>query len=517
MLITLSRISFAPINLKGIPTMKTEYPGIDWLIKGEPRPVQLEALARSYRGEVWRTTKNQKLLQRPLYRLWSGQKPAPGWGHFMEMRLGKSAALFNEFRMFQRDYGIKRLLIAAPNRYKFGWGTEAEIFGVTGVHVLESNNRKALPKTWPEVLVVNYEAFRSDENMQYLEGFVRPGTMIAADESIWIKNRTTYAFKNLLALRQNAGPVRALTGKPVVQGPHDLWSQLRFLGFLNGVNYYAFRATYCKMGGFQGKQVVGYREDTVEELQQGLNKMAFIAYRKDWGTHMDPDYEERKIEMLPEQKKHYKEMEEDFITWLHSGQAVTAEQVITKHAKLQQISSGFLIDEEKKVHSIVAPDRLPKLQALLEALENEVTGKALVICFFKYSMDLLLDKLKDYSPALIGSGDLMKKLGRDVESEKRRFNMDPKCRVLIGQIQAVKYGHMLMGSKDKPCLDTFYYENTYSLDDRSQSEQRNQGEGQLAGIHVVDFYSSPVERNVVRALQRKENVAKAVMQHYNFR
>lgn len=457
---------------------------IDWLLSGTPRPVQLEVIRRSY--------------------------PRPAYAYFLEMRLGKTAALLNEFLLFKRDYGLQRLLVIAPNKYKRGWKSEAEKFGFKEkIFVFESSIGIIPINT--NIVIVNYEALRSEKHLKELKLWYTD--MIAFDESILAKNRNTHAFKRGLELSRNAKVVRILTGKPVVQGPHDLWSQLRLIKELNGFNYYAFRNWFCKMGGFMMKQVTGYREENRPQLQAILNSCSFIATRKEWGKELPTDYETRSSEILPIQAKHYKEMEQEFITYLRSGQPVTADQVVTKHIKLQQISSGFLIDENKKIHQLVEPKELPKLIDLKESLENEVSHKALVICFYVHSVKTLLEQLNEYRPALIAGEILMHSLGRRVEKEKHWFNNDPRCKVMIAQIQAVKYGHNLAANGE--CDTIFYYENTYSLDDRSQSEQRPQGEEQKVNLHVIDYASTKVERRIIRALQRKEKISDAILKAYD--
>lgn len=493
--------------------MKTEYPGIDWLLDCEPRPVQLEALARSYTGVSYRQHKDDK----PKFRsIRSNKAPAPGFAFLMEMRTGKTNVLFNEFMLMKRDNGLRKMLVFAPNHYKDAWQSEAIRFGVDSeVHVFNSTQRKAAEKFIKqrgEILITNYEALVSDKNIQLLDLFVDDKTLIAADESIMIKNRTTNFFKRSYAFAQKAAITRILTGKPVVQGPHDLFSQLRFARQLNGWNFYAFRNKFCKMGGYMGKQVIG--EENVAELQGILSKCSFIARRAHWGTSFDPDYEIRSIKMLPIQEKHYNEMKEEFITWLQTDFSVSADQVITKHIKLQQISSGFIIDEDKKVHDLCAIDTIPKIVDLKNLLENEILGKVIIVYFYKHSLSILANCLAHYKPAIICGTDTMVALGLSVEEEKKRFNESPSCRILLGQIKAIKYGHMLMGSSNNPCETTIYYENTYSLDDRAQSEQRNQGEGQQTGVHIVDYWSSGVERSILHALQKKENIAKAILNYY---
>jgi len=125
--------------------MKTEYPGVDWLLDCEPRIVQLEATARSYTGVAYRSHKND-CMPKNGKRLKHAGSPADGWGQLLEMRLGKSPLLLNEFQLFRRDYGLRRLVIFSPNQYKTSWKLEAQKFGVElPVHVYCNENQSIGP------------------------------------------------------------------------------------------------------------------------------------------------------------------------------------------------------------------------------------------------------------------------------------------------------------------------------------------------------------------------------------
>ena len=71
-----------------------------------------------------------------------------------------------------------------------------------------------------------------------------------------------------------------------------------------------------------------------------------------------------------------------------------------------------------------------------------------------------------------------------------------------------------MGVPLDRCETTIFFENTYSLDDRAQVEQRNQGEGQQSAINIVDYISSPVEKDVITALIRKESISAVILGYY---
>lgn len=55
-----------------------------------------------------------------------------------------------------------------------------------------------------------------------------------------------------------------------------------------------------------------------------------------------------------------------------------------------------------------------------------------------------------------------------------------------------------------------FYENTYSLDDRSQIEDRPHRHGQNYAVSYIDLVGTPLDYDCVEALQRKEGVFQAV-------
>jgi len=484
-------------------------PNVDWLLDCDPRPAQLEALARSYTGMAYQDARGGLVSPREIR---STRDPAIGWGHYCEMRVGKTPILLAEYALFKRDHGFTKALIWSPNKFKGSWALEARRFGIDDpILVFESSRRKEIQKFIEAdrgICVVNWEAAIYPDLCALLQDFVDEKTLVAGDEAIAIKNRESLVFRNSVILARQGGVVRPMTGKPIVQGPHDLYSQFRWMRHLDGVNYFQFRNRYCVMGGFKGKQVLGVKnEDALQEL---IFRCAFYARRRDWATFFEPEQVTRPVDMLPAQRAAYQSMEEDFIVWLGEEIGVSVEQVITKHLKLQQISSGFFYGEDGTTHWLVDPAKAPKMLDLKALLESEIEGKTIVIAHHAPTIQSLTEQLADYHPAVI-KGKM--KTG-DVDAQKFKFNNDPKCRVMIGQDQAIKYGHTLMGTPDDPCQTIYYYENGYSLDTRSQTMERNQGEGQTDATVLFDPVCSPVEEAIAGALQRKEQIAGTILGYY---
>lgn len=492
-------------------------PHPDWLLSCEPREAQLEALRRSWWGLCTRDSLDGPEIRRPV----PGHtgEPRRGWGHFMEMRVGKTPTHLNEGMLLRRDYGVKWHVVLSPNAFKEDWPLEAEKFGYDAPAIVFDSTRSdytskfiAKNRSTGGLIAVNYEALKYKKNIAVLKEAIGTNTLIGADESISLANPDSLQSKAALDLAKDCGWRRDLSGKPVSQGPHDLYAQLRFIGEQNGVMAAAFRRKFCQIGGFQGRIVTGAREDTADELTAILERCSFNARKIDWLKTPGKDYAPlRHIKMLPEQQAIYDRMEKEFIVELSDGTIVAADQIITKLLKLSQISSGYIIDEDGRTHWLVPHDKNPKIQELRHMLREEIGTKAILVCNSVAMMDALGDTLTEYRPAFIRGQIWHNKNGRDLVAEKNRFNEDSACRVLIGQEVSLKYGHTLVGTHSDPCHTTIFVENSYSLNDRSQCEERNQGATQTAPITIFDFITSPIMTKAIEALQRKEDVASSVL------
>ena len=436
-----------------------------------------------------------------------------GVGYGMEMGLGKTLTALEEFRRAAGNRIATRLVVVAPNSFKQGWADEVEKHGFDfDVHVFVSGsktNEKWLSAryTKPPVLVINYEAIRSPTVLLRLVAWMRiKPTMIAFDESIQIKTHDSQQTKAALSMALEAVMVRCLTGLPQTQGPHDLYPQLRAVGLFSGMKFWAFRNTFCVMGGWENKQVMGVKN--ADWLAREMAPVWFQARKSDWLPDLPrKDYSTRTYEMSGEQAAQYRQMHDEFVLELETGN-VSVDVAVSKYEKLSQIQCGFIIDRDQTVRELVQPTQNPRLAVLRDLIE-QVPGKVIVIYRHRAVFDLLdlygnLDE-----PAYIKG--LMKP--EEIAEQKDRFNNDPDCRVLLGQAEATKYGHTLLGgAADRDhCSTMIFFENSYSLDTRTQVEDRIHRRGQRGeNVLYIDLAGTELDRRVVRALQKKEDLYDAV-------
>ena len=493
---------------------------IDWLLNCEPRAVQIEALSRSYQGFARQDAMGAPFT-RPLALPHAGAA-AQGWGHFLEMRLGKTPVALNEYLLLQREHGIHRAVVLAPNKFKATWAAEAERFGVhVPVHVYEAARAARhyegflarSERAGAGLLIANYEAIiaANGKHFDRIAAFAddRP-FLLVLDESAVVKNPRSKMSRAALRLGKAAAYRRALSGMPAPYAPYDLWNQFRVLGTLGDhSNFYAFKHTFTRMGGFQGKQALGIQN--AEILDRFLRSRCFRAKKTDWGLTLGVDYEQVPLEMTAAQKDAYRRMERDLVLWLgEANGAVVAENVLAKHMKLQQIASGFIYGENGATVDIMPFEKTPKFIDLKDRLDNYIPGKVIVIAHYRATLRNLYRALKPQMPAFIVGG--MK--SEDVEREKARFNSDDDCRIMLGQGQAIKYGHTLIGSDARPCYSICFFENDYNLDTRTQCEARPQGVHQQVPVHIWDYHSCAIEKKITKALQKRQKISAVIMGAY---
>ena len=201
-------------------------------------------------------------------------------------------------------------------------------------------------------------------------------------------------------------------------------------------------------------------------------------------------------------------MERQFLLEIAEG-IITVEVAIAKYAKLAQIQTGFIYDEDRIVHELVKPEDNPRLNLLRQILEEEAEGKVCIVYRHRAVLPILIKALVQYDPAWIKGG--MKP--DETEEQKARFNADPHCRVILLQCDAAKYGHTLLGgSRDEDkCRTMIFFENSYSADTRDQIEDRIHRRGQTGEyVLYIDLSGSDLDRRIVKALQRKDQLYQSV-------
>jgi len=421
----------------------------------------------------------------------------------MEQGTGKtlSAIAVAGYRFQQKQ--VKRLLVVCPLSVISVWHNEffkhANFpYRMVDLSKKDDNVRANLLSVGPSdrlwVAVINYESvWRCPELLMKWNP-----DMVIADESQKIKNAHAKQSKALHSF--NTVKYRMiLSGTPVTQNPLDIWSQYKFLNpDIFGKRFRKFRDQYATMGGYGGYEIIGYKH-----LDELANKAHSIAFRitKAEALDLPPTVDQSiEVELSAETRAVYNQMEKNFLIELENDKTITAPIVLTKLLRLQQLTGGFVPDDDKVIHMYDSA----KLEALKELLDDLPHQKKVVI-FARFvpevkAIEKLVEKLKRKSVSLYGE---VKDRGGLIES----FQNDPTVTIFIAQIQTGGLGITLTAA------DTvIFYSTTFSFADYDQAKARVHRIGQSRSVTYIHLVTkNTVDEDVLDSLRTKGDMADLVM------
>lgn len=409
------------------------------------------------------------------------------------------------------DGQITRLLVVAPLSVLPVWGKEIRHWAAfnADVRVLTGHTDKRAEALldWHyedalQVAVINFDAtWRLEpELFQFVKG-----QMMVLDESHKIKSHTANRSKTCHKLGRAAAYRMILTGTPVSQGPLDYFSQYKFLDpSIFGNSYYSFRARYATMGGYGGKQVVGYQN--LDELTKKVHAVAFRVRAEDVLDLPPEVHQERVVTLGAKARRAYQRLALEAYAELEEAGTITAPLIVTKLLRLAQVTGGFATTDSGDVTAIDDA----KLKALADELETTLGAgsKAIIFCRFVPEVEAisaLLNKEKIGHVTLYGGTKADR--GELVE----RFQTDPECRVFVAQIATGGIGLTLTAA------DTvIFYSLDYSYDNYEQAMARMQRAGQKAEqVRFVYLVAGDtVDEHVLSAIRGKRDVAASVVDNW---
>lgn len=471
-----SEVDHAIVDLAGVTSMEIPPLSIDpnAVLKGVTlRPRQLEGI-----NKAW---------------------PKPNFALFWVMGAGKtlSTIAINNLR---RTYGmIDRLLIICPTSIKGVWSKEFERYSALPHHlfVLESGGK--VPTKWTDfpIMVVGVEALSQGGAFDKAMEFVKGGRCLSVvDESSAIKNHDTGRTERCFEISEESTCRMVLTGTNVTQGVQDLYAQMRFVDptIIGELSYYSFRNKYCIMGGFEARKIIGYQN--LEVLFDKVRPNCDVVRKKDLKDLPEKMYQVRGVKASALQIRMCRELARDMETQYGKG-TISVQNSLEALLRFQQISGGFGPDGE----SLPTNPKLAELLALLE----EYDGKAIIWARYLPEVAGIAAALEKAHP-----GSTMVITGAIPPPERQpmvdQFEVSKTQRFLVVNQQTCGKGLTILSA-----TLSVYYSNTFSLEDRMQSEDRNHRIGQKNAVTYVDLISDlKVDRHVANAIGNKMNVAEYV-------
>ena len=440
-----------------------------------------------------------------------------GFGFLFEMGCGKTLTAIAVAGAGYQMGHLKRVLIVAPTSVVAVWPKEFQEYAAFPytIRTLLGDKKKRLkeldslirfPYPHLKVAVINYESVWRDDLYEALESY--DADLIIADESQRIKSHNATQSKALHRLGDKARYKMILSGTPVQNDAIDIWSQYRFLDkTVFGENFYAFRGSYCIMGGFDRRQIVGYHD-----LDGLIRKEHSIAYRVTKAEALDlPEqtFENRTVTLSKQERDLYDRLRRDSYAELEGGGTITAPTVLTKLLRLQQFTGGFLVEDDAAKPRLVSRG---KLDALADILQDYVLGEKKKLVIFARFLAEIHEIEKLCEKTLGKAGMKFVAIYGDIKKENRggivqQFQTDPATMVFVGQIDTAGTGITLTAADT--CV---YYSVNFNYATYDQSKSRIHRIGQrhpCTYIHLIA--ENTVDNAILSALHKKQDLAKTVV------
>jgi len=433
---------------------------------------------------------------------------------FWDPGVGKSRGIIELLRQkFKQEGGLFNTLILCPTVVCENWRDEWAKFSKVPdeeVEVLRGSGKYRTQRakvTKARILITNYQALLMEDLVTALKVW-RP-VCIIADESHRLKSAGAKTTKKAIELSLKAKYKYILTGTPILNNLMDFYSQFKFLdgGETFGNSFSFFKNFYFYNKNANAPSHVTWpdwvlRPSAEHEVKEKVFKKAMYVEKS---KCLDlPPFVRKKIEvgLSPEQLKHYKQMEREFVTYIND-QACSASIALTKGLRLMQILSGFIKTEDGK--EIRFKDT-PRIEALREILADIAPyHKVIVWACFKENYTMIKEvcaKLKLDFVELHGGT-------KDRAGAIHSFQTDERVRVLIGNAGAGGIGVNLTAASY-----AVYYSRSFSLEHDVQSEARNYRGG--SDIHQkitrIDLVcKGSLDEHVLEALSTKQDISDAVL------
>jgi SNF2 family DNA or RNA helicase len=438
---------------------------------------------------------------------------------FHEMGTGKSTSAIALLRsQYITHKEVLPTLIISPVATLYNWENEFKINAPQKIQdevvVLYGSavKRLATIKSGKKIFITNPEMLQMDEvvNALYKMGIAS----IVIDESHKFKEHKSKRFKTLAQLTRKAKYKIIMTGTPILNSYLDLWAQFYLLdgGKTLGENFYVFRNQYFYDKNEKWKARPGYfpdfhpRPQSDAELSKKIDSISSRVLKSECLDLPPQVFETMHVELNAEQKKAYKSMVEEMISFLQDA-ACAAPNALTRVLRLLQIVSGHIeVENTQGIKFTAVFEDIPRIKLLKELLEEHCPrSKIIVWCTFSKNYALVRRVCEELS---LQFAELTGET-KDRQTEIDKFNNDPKCRVMISNPQAGGVGVNLTASDI-----SIYYSRNFSLGDRLQSEARNHRGG--SEIHktitVIDIVAKDtIDEDVLAALLRKENYSDNVL------
>ena len=416
----------------------------------------------------------------------------------------------------------KTLILAKLNTLHSGWLEDAKKFTDLKVNCLwlgtnykRKEKLRAILDDPADVYVINHEGAKALEKELIEKKFDK----VVIDESTILKGfkglnsriKGGTLGKCMMRIAEHAKWRVVMSGTPAPNGIQDLWGQMHFLdpnGFLLEASYKDFRVEYMQQHYF-GKvdKVTGKPKDPNTPSkwipkQGAIPKVSSLikdlSYRVNLREQLDclPERTDipRYVPMGKEQTKHYKNMQKNLFAEIEEDKYISVSVKLAQIAKLRQITSGFLIDDQEKPNPISDAKKLTALDSLII---DEINHKEKVVIWgqYRWEIETITSRYKDFGAVSVYGNNSTRQNIENIDA----FLKDPSRRLIVLHPQSAAHGITFTVAHYM-----IFYSISYSAEEEYQCTRRIERAGQKHPMFIYYLLSpDSIDEVMYRVVREK--------------
>jgi hypothetical protein len=347
------------------------------------------------------------------------------------------------------------------------------------------------------------------------------------DEAQRLKNRTSQSSRDAAHIAKSAKRRLALTGTPMDLDPKDLWAIMRFVQVdVLGDRWGDFEDYFLQKPNIDIKKARGVlqrqrmmlayqiakrkapmREDRIDEFAELVSPHVMRISKEDAGI-TPANVHIVEFDLDPQEAKRYRKLEKNMVVKA-KGKTIKTPLKITQIGKLQQITGGYIKDEEGEVHWIGTTKRRILRKWIRKKIDGAfgVSEPFVVFCKYTHEVHVIARVLERMD---LGPGAKLWGKVKDIKRDKRRTNM------LLG-FQRGDFNWMVcqqrtggVGVDLYRARKAFVYSMGHSFIDYDQMLSRLDF---IEQIEPADFYlltvRKSIDTDIVVSVKRKKSITEA--------
>ena len=359
-------------------------------------------------------------------------------------------------------------------------------FIITNIETLRykvKTGRKIMVKVKGKLKEVDEYRYPITERLQELcaSGDIE---MIAADEVHKCKNPEADQTEQLLKLHTKYQI--AMTGTPLMNAPIDLYALLNWLGYEKHT-FWQFKTHYGRLGGFNGTQVVGYKN--LEEIEETLDTMMLRRLKEDRLDLPEKTLINEYVEMGKEQSRIYDMAHSDILANIDNLKMTN--NPLAELIRLRQATGNPSILDDKI-------DENAKFERMEELVDDAIENGRKVVIFSNWTQvtNPAFKRLSKKYRGVMITGD---EKDSDRQANVEAFQNDDRVKFIIGTTSAMGTGLTMTAGSVEIFLD-----EPWNMALKEQAIDRCHRIGQKSNITVYTLLcKNTIDEKVHTLVERK--------------